>query len=245
MSNNANLKKNIETEKKKDFWDKLAIFGSITLPIIVAIGGWIVSGQLNDQNTNIKEQNEEFSRIIDLQNLELAKLSANQSQAGTVKLFFEDLLHKDAKRKNLAIAAIKLALPEKWPSLIKAAGENDDEIREVSEKLLAANLTPFIDQLFSHLASDRKSAYLALLGGWGDDFTLVPELLRIAKEKQAIIKTDKKAIENGIFNTLVLLSHVDQSLRNKYASEISDFSKSVEKNGEKTKARAEKLRSRL
>jgi hypothetical protein len=73
---------------------------------------------------------------------------------------------------------------------------------------------------------------------YSNDPALVPELLSYARTR-----TDN---EDGIYNTLVVLSHINRGERLRpYVDEIRQFAQSVESIGPRIKGRVAKLLDRL
>jgi hypothetical protein len=94
-----------------------------------------------------------------------------------------------------------------------------------------------IPQLFSNESRQRLRAYEQLIETWNDDEGLIPALIGYG--------LDNKSNGNGIYNALVLLSHMQLATIQKRKADILKFVSEVEGGGPKIKDRADKLRSRL
>jgi hypothetical protein len=104
--------------------------------------------------------------------------------------------------------------------------------------LEAARLDTAIVQLYSNTASARLAGYDTIVNSFPADPQLVSKLLAYAEQRM-----DN---ENGIYNTLVVLSHVD--LRDRSRDEIQnirDFAQRARAVGSRTSARVDTLLSRL
>jgi DNA repair exonuclease SbcCD ATPase subunit len=94
-----------------------------------------------------------------------------------------------------------------------------------------------IADLFSDQASMRIKAYSVLMDNYSTDPNLIPELLLFARKH-----LDN---ENGIYNTLVVLSHLDKKQTKPQVNEIKALAQQVEGKGPKIKERVDKLLNRL
>lgn len=95
-----------------------------------------------------------------------------------------------------------------------------------------------IAELFDDQSGVRKNAFQEIMVTYGDDPALIGGLIKYAEK-------DKKNL-NGIYNTLVVLSHLDYSkLGDVNYDRIRSFAESVKDNGPKTEERAEKLLASL
>jgi hypothetical protein len=153
--------------------------------------------------------------------------------------FFEALLSDDPKRKKLAIKAVLIALKDEGPELVKIVEESEDasEIKSFAKTTLDAKRIDLLEQLFSETKAYRIQAYNDFVSGWKNDSKMAWE----------IVKYGKSHINNqdGVYNALVTLSHMNTAALSSYKEDILEFSKQAEANGEKTKERSNKLRSRL
>jgi hypothetical protein len=96
-----------------------------------------------------------------------------------------------------------------------------------------------IAQLYSRDANERLRAYDALVKTSRGDSTIVPELLRFADGNTGADRA------NGIYNTLVLLSHLDADALAPHAEEVRRFANQTKSLGPRTDARAQKVTGRL
>ncbi len=94
-----------------------------------------------------------------------------------------------------------------------------------------------ISALFSNQPGARLAAYRAIMKVYNNDSALVPELLSFARTR-----TDD---EDGIYNTLVVLSHINRARLKPYVAEIQKFAQEVESIGPRIKERVNTLLSRL
>jgi hypothetical protein len=222
--------------KRKDVWDKMSAFGSILIPIVLGAFGAFFTWQMKSAEIRMNKESEDAK-------LELSKQSGLTERkfrtAEMVSRFFQPLLSKDEKESELAKQALLLAAPEDSPGLLQRLGElspGTKASRSV-EVLLTNRKDTLIRQLFSESPELRGDAYNQLISNWADDETLIPPLISFARQNP-----DN---ENGVFNTLVLLSHMNRDTIKKKKVEILEFSSVAERNGSRTKERADKLRSRL
>jgi hypothetical protein len=94
-----------------------------------------------------------------------------------------------------------------------------------------------IEQLFDPNAAVRVRAYSALLPRYANDPTLVPEILDVAR------RDPRNA--NGIYNALVVLSHMNAATLRPYEAEITRFAESTQGIGPRVAERSRTLLQRL
>lgn len=136
-------------------------------------------------------------------------------------------------RYTEALQAAKDAFPDHPDS-----SEIERSARNLLEEVLPTTaLQSTIAGLFAPTGAERRKAYDDLMAAYSDDPELPRELLNYAKAHE-----DN---ENGIYNTLVVLSHVDLDKLNADISEIESFAESVRDVGPNTATRVDILLSRL
>lgn len=102
----------------------------------------------------------------------------------------------------------------------------------------ATSLNSLIEGLFGPTAAERGRAYDDLMSTYGDKKEMIDSLLQYANTHRSNM--------NGIYNALVVLSHVDHSkIRDIDIGAIKSFAESVRNNGPKTAQRVDVLKSRL
>lgn len=94
-----------------------------------------------------------------------------------------------------------------------------------------------IKDLFSDQPHARLKAYEGITEYYGSDPALIPELLSYAG--------DHMDNEDGIYNTLVVLSHLDKAQAKPHTAEIEIFAKRVEPMSPEIRERVDKVVRRL
>ncbi len=94
-----------------------------------------------------------------------------------------------------------------------------------------------ISQLFDPVANERIAAYQELMARHATDQALIPDLIAYAQAHP-----DN---ENGVYNSLVLLSHLDYSKVDADPAQIQEFAEQSRSIGPRTSERVDKLLSRL
>jgi hypothetical protein len=193
--------------------------------------------QVNDLENQLTEKRGEFQELKrETENAE-AQLGTTKTEISTavdkLKQIYDSPLPANAKTV-LAEAISKLSGVEttvvKVETELKSARQPN-----TSESVPSRNQA--ISDLFSEQPAVRFRAYNAIMDNYGSDPALVPELLSYARAH-----TNN---ENGIYNTLVVLSHLNKAQLRPHVAEIQDFAKSVETTGPRIKDRVDKLLSRL
>jgi type II secretory pathway pseudopilin PulG len=107
---------------------------------------------------------------------------------------------------------------------------------------LSGGRTELIKALYSTQPATRIRAYNALMSAHAQDDRLIPELLEVGKAELA--RTPLNA--NGIFNTLVVLSHVNRARLAPHRDDVRRFAEEARSvGGPTTRDRAETLLSRV
>jgi hypothetical protein len=218
--------------KGKDKWDIFQIIASLLIPASIAFAGYYYSQSMKQAEIASSENLANRQEII-------AKANSRVGQAGVVSSFLDALLSKEPQRRKLAIQAVLIALPDDGPKLVKIVEETDPDQSVVTFAKESLNDRRFVlvRQLFDDKAEQRISAASELIGGWREDPKVVEMLITYAREN--------KQNNNGIYNTMVVLTNLDLKALKPYETELQKFSHEVESNGEMTKNLSEKLRNKL
>lgn len=134
-----------------------------------------------------------------------------------------------------------LSDPKLLVAVQQQANAADIELRTASTGKESAgppkSLTALIAGLFDSTASVRGRAYEDLMQLYSKDPGLVPSLISYGQEN-----INNK---NGVYNALVVLSHVDLKKIGADLGAVRNFAEASRRNGDKTSDRANKLLSRI
>jgi hypothetical protein len=200
--------------KRKDGWDKLQIILSVLLPAAVAFVGHqyavkmkeaeIVSSQ--QQATALREVEDSRAKAAqDAQQrqhesqIAIARINSRVGQADLLSKFISDLFHNDAKRREVAIKAVLIAIPDEGASIVslvaqQAAPSAADpattatvaQTQTIARTALDDRRISLVEGLVSQSGSARAKAYDELTSRsapWHTDPKLVDDLLRVARQK--------------------------------------------------------------
>jgi hypothetical protein len=134
--------------------------------------------------------------------------------------------------RSLARSALQTLAGQGADSAVVVTRTPDSVDPPASPALQAA-----IAGLFAERASARLQAYDRVVGEHADDPALVPALLAYGQAHQDNL--------NGIYNTLVVLSHLDRGKVAPYRDRVLFFAAAMEGKGDRIAARVRTLRSRL
>jgi hypothetical protein len=224
------------TEKGKDGWDKFGIACAALIPVaITGVGGLYsyLSQKAATEVARIQAESESTIRQSD------KAAESRIKQAELVLKFFEPLMGSDRKRSEFAVQSLLLAAPDYGPVLVRVVAADTKAPAEAAYAAgaLSERRDSLVRQMFSDEANQRVEAYQQLLASWGSDESLISAVIEHA--------SNNTSNGNGIYNSLVLLSHMQRDTIQKQNSAILTFAKLVEGNGDKIRERAEVLRSRL
>jgi hypothetical protein len=202
--------------------------------------------------------------MIGLASVRLADLNERAAKAGRDLAATEGKLGKmqeELKAAEARLATVKAETDEALrklqsvdrPGIIERRGD-PQTVESAVDNLLAAsaaaaparpatappdraNRGDAIRQLFDPSGAVRVRAYGALLPVYANDSTLVPEILAVAREHP------RNA--NGIYNALVVLSHMNAASLRPHRAEIVAFAEEAQRVGPRVAERARTLIRRL
>jgi hypothetical protein len=208
-------------EKGKDHWDRFGVLASALIPLAIAAVGWKYS--------NASTETAELR----------AAAESKLKQAELVSKFFDPLTGADEIKRQFAVDSLLVAAPDYGPVLVRVLADRTDAPKdaEYARNKLDERRDALIRQLFSDTPSQRVRAYEQLLESWASDVTLVDALTAYGSAH--------KSNGDGIYNSLVLLSHMQRDTIQKKRDEITRFVDEVENSGPKIRDRAATLRSRV
>jgi hypothetical protein len=220
-------------ELQRSSWTSITF---LVIGALVVIGSFVFSlTQLNPLKRQVDEKKAELVRVN--QDLTVAQARLDAVRGDIQK--YEDKLKLEINKPNLpepVKAGIGDALREirRFDESLK---ETQKDLRE-GEDGQPPRLASF-DDLFSEQPSVRVGAYRTLLEELTSDPTKIPELMKYARAHQ-----DN---EDGIYNTLVVLSHLNRDLLKPYVGQIQIFCRELQSGqvGPRIKDRIDKLLSRL
>jgi hypothetical protein len=223
---------------KKPEYAKISTWTGL-VAIFVAVSGIIAQGILY-QIKSAKAENELNSLISrkDAASLEIKLLSRTRDSLKLERAKFEkdiekmsDVATNDSLSAEQKLKAIKEGLNataiDLQPSTSGAAGK----------PAAPKSLNTAIEELFAPKAAVRGAAYNTLMTYYSTSPELLPSLLKYAGDHQ-----DN---QNGIYNTLVILGHLDYSKVPDNTEAVRSFAKQTAGNGPRSAERAEKVLKRL
>lgn len=227
----------------KDIWDVVQIIGAVLIPIAILIVGNQYSKAAKETEIAADERAAAQELAADERTAakenDIATANSRVGQATVVASLLDALLSADEKRAKLATEIVLVAMPDNGPALVKVVERQGQSqaTREYATDALSRRRESLIMELFSESGSRRQEAYAGLMSGWSNDSSLVLEVIRYARENVSNA--------NGIYNSLVLLSHMNRQALQPHVALIIAFATEVESAGPKIKQRAQTLRSRL
>lgn len=226
--------------------EALKVIGSLVVGIgglVVAYGGYQLgeAKSVRFQNEAQIAQNEQKRADIALQEKKAelesteAKLAEKQALLGRVQGQIETA--------TTQVATLSDASPgnQELKKADDALGAADIDLRS-SLSVTAAPATnktvdQLIEELFGKTASVRGQAYESIMSSFSKDPKLVPKLI--------VHATANPSNLNGVYNALVVLSHLDHRTLGSDLKAIRAFGSSVESKGPRISERAQKLLERL
>jgi hypothetical protein len=194
---------------KKDFFDKLQIYGQLAgallIPVALAVAGYLFSSALAGAQIESEERREQASIAI-------AEASVRVSQADLIATFMRSLLSSDAAERELAIRAVLLALPDAGPELVAAVRDSskDPQTTSVATAALAERRQELVTDVVSGDEAVQERASRQVMG-----FRRDPKLVdAIAVEAERQPGNPKAAYNAGV----LLRSLPPEQLRSRRAA---------------------------
>jgi hypothetical protein len=232
------LEAEVREKKRKDFWDILSVLGGMLVPVAIFFAG-------QQYATAMKAAEIQSSEAREAGNLQVARAGSRVSQANLLLSAVERLAGEEGPAKRVAISAILLAMPEEGPGIVRDLSRSDpsEEVRGYAADSLAQRKDTLVSRLYDPSGSERLAAYNELLHSWDADPTLPPVLARKARE--AVQNADLPGRADGIYNTLVLLSHMKPEATAPNRDDLRLLADQMRPLGPRVADRADKLLARL
>ncbi len=232
-------------------WTLLTTVLTALNPILLLVGGWYLNANIEGAKLEIEAAS---ARILDLRTAAEANSIANRTRVDKVKVisdFINDLTGPDERRRQLAIEAIFIALPDEAVRLVKAverfsaAGDKGGE-RDVTAARDALDNTRvrLVNEMFADDRTTRIEALHTLQRGWTDDPILFGMLLdRATRDAEARAAagwpprpTTKPAEQQwaSLSNTAEFLTAIRPPTDPALRARILAFAKTAERNSDDT-----------
>jgi len=200
--------------------------------------------QITQKQTELKAAEEEFRTLSD-RNSELARdnenaqaqLETTRKEISSARVTLEGIANSPlpaSARSVVSDAIAKIREAEKSVSKIETELET---ARETASPESGISRSQVIANLFSDQPASRLRAYNVIMDSYSTDPDLIPELLTYARAH--------RDNQNGIYNTLVVLSHLNKAQLRPHVADIQAFAREVEPMGPRIKERIDKLLIRL
>lgn len=221
-----------EAPNKKDFLDRLMALATILIPASVALAGYFIAQGLKQAEISSEEMRAERSHAI-------AEANTRIAQANIISTLMSSLTSSNQYERQIAAHAMLIALPERGLFLVRAVAKYDEDevVKTAAKTSLGRRANELIRDLFSEDAPVRIAAYQDLIQDWGNDSSVVLTLVEFANRNLEN--------ENGVYNTVVVLSAFSKPALEAYKPKVVKFLKLAKDIGSKTEAKANALARRL
>jgi hypothetical protein len=239
------LEKKVKDGNRKDVWDILSVIGSLLIPVAIFFAGQQYANAMKAAELAAALNRDASNREIAKANLDIAEAGKRVSQANLLLGAIEALASETGPGKRVAISAILLAMPVEGPSIVRdlTRGETSPQLLEYASNSLTERKVALIGQLYASSGGERIEAYNGLLQNWGNDSSLPPLLAQRAR--QAFADTNFPGRTDGIYNTLVLLAHMNRAALAPHSADLRLLADQMRPVGPRVSDRANTLLSRL
>jgi len=171
----------IGSVSESSFWPRLVGFAAAMNPILLLVVGFVLNRGIDSAKLQI-EQNR--AQIQDLKTAaETSSINA-RIQVDKVKViqdFLGELTGPNETRRQIAIQAIFIVLPEEAPRLVKVIEDRTDgpnaKDAVVAKTALEQTRSQLVADMFSEDRNTRVDALRSLQRGWTDDEAIVAKLI--------------------------------------------------------------------
>ncbi len=232
-------------------WDRLPVIFAALNPVLLLVVGYMLNANIDRAKLQIEETS---AKLNDLKTAAEASSILVHDRVDKVKVisdFVNDLTGPDERRRQLAIEAIFIALPDEAARLVKAVERFSDTGGSVTARDITAaknaldgTRSRLVASMFSPIKATRVDALATIERGWADDPQLVDMLLDRAQQdvqERAAANWAKPASPQSqqqlasIYNTVEFLSLVRDVDDAKLKAKINDFLAAVAPNSDDTR----------
>lgn len=185
---------------------------------------------LSDKNDELRRESENAQAQLEITKKEISDAQGKLEEIANLPL-------PASARRVLADAILKIRAAGKIVTKVETDLETAKQTASPDSPDSGINRGQAISNLFSNEPAVRLRAYNVIIGKYRTDPELIPELLSYARAH--------KNNENGIYNTLVVLSHLNKTQLRPHVAQIQAFASEVEPMGPRIKERVDKLLTRL
>jgi hypothetical protein len=191
-------------------------------------------GALEEQSIKLSDENADLEHKKDDAKAQLQTITDQINEARTkLETIYSSNLPASAK-SVLAEAIAKIRGAETTVSQIETELKTTQPDGASGPRISRGEA---ITNLFSNNAGQRIDAYNVIMDQYRNDPALIPDLLSYARKNMGN--------QNGIYNTLVVLSHLNKSQLKPHVADIQAFAREAEPMGPRIKQRVDKLLDRL
>ena len=214
----------LERRKERSWLDKrdiLEVLAKLLLPLAIAFAGHhfaqVVSRAHIVAAEHLKERDVASARELKERDVAVSMQHTRAQQASVVNTFMEALVSENTRRRQQAIKAVLIALPQDGPNLVDAIRETEagSPIAQYAADALTQRRDELIHGLFSESADVRIEASTGLVQGWRTRADIVPVLLDSADHHTGDV--------HALHNTLGVLDALDPDVIKADASRVRDF----------------------
>jgi uncharacterized membrane-anchored protein YhcB (DUF1043 family) len=207
--------------------------------LVLAVMVGVASMRLADLNERAATAGRNIAAAEEKLGKAQEQLKAAEARLATVKAETDEALRKlqSVDRPGIVERSDDPQAVESAVDNLLAASAAAAPARPATGPRTGANRGDAIRQLFDPSGAVRVRAYGALLPLYANDPTLVPEILAVAREQP------RNA--NGIYNALVVLTHMNAASLRPHRAEIVAFARDAQRLGPRVAERARTLVRRI
>ncbi len=221
--------KSLQEDKSKNsgFEKMIKLLSAALIPLAIALAGHLFGKQLKD--ADIASQESRSNAELDFQKIKNVS-AEKQQKAEMILKFMSELSSADPLRKQIALQAISIALPEEGPRFVEIVlkNETDPQVQQKAKEIYQDASQKLIDSMFSNDKDQRIQATGSLLNSYSNNIDIYKRIIDRAK-------TDSNA--DGVFNSTLVLANASKQNLAALHPELQTLNSVLEQKGF-TKSRA-------
>ncbi len=211
----------VDKDKNSRFEKIIKLLTVALIPLAIALAGHLFGKQLKD--AEIKSEENRSTAELDFQKLK-NQTTEKQQKADMILKFISELASNDPLRKQIALQAINIALPDEGPRFVAIVMKTDadPQVQEKAKEIYLDASQKLIDSVFSKDKQQRIEATASLINSYSNNTDVYKRIIEKAK-------ADSNA--DGIYNSTLILANANKQNLRYISPELHTFNSDLNKKG--------------
>lgn len=218
----SNVKALQEDKSKNSGFEKIIkLLTAALIPLAIALAGHLFGKQI--KSAEIASQENRSNAELSFQK-EKNSTAEKQQKAEMILKFMSELSSADPVRKQIALQAISIALPDEGPRFVEIVLKNDTdpEVKQKAKEIYQDASQKLIDSVFSNNKEQRIAATGTLLNSYSNNLDVYKRIIERAK-------TDSNA--DGVYNSTLILANASKLSLEALQPEVQSLKTELDRKG--------------